>query len=104
MVVSPQLPEHSLELIATRGLQFDILYDQNLSLADTFGLSFEFSDELAALYKSFGLDVPAANGTDDWRLPMPARYMIDEEGLILDSEVHPDYTQRPEPSEILKLL
>ncbi len=103
-MISPQLPRHSLELIEGHGLGFDILYDQNLSLSDTFGLTFTLSEALAALYLSFGIDLPEANGTDDWRLPMPARYVMNEEGLILHAEVNPDYTRRPEPAEILKLL
>lgn len=104
VVISPQLPSHSKKLIEEHGLQFEILHDKNLSLSDTLRLSFTFSDELSEVYKSFGLDVAAANGADEWRLPMPARYILDQDGLILDAEVNPDYAKRPEPSELLSLL
>jgi len=35
---------------------------------------------------------------------MPARYVIDKEGIIGASDVNADYTIRPEPSETVKQL
>ena len=35
---------------------------------------------------------------------MPARYMIDKEGIIRAGDVNADYTIRPEPSETVKTL
>ena len=35
---------------------------------------------------------------------MPARYVIDRGGVIAYAEVNPDYTQRPDPSELLPVL
>jgi hypothetical protein len=35
---------------------------------------------------------------------MPARYVIDQEGIIRAADVNADYTIRPEPSETLKVL
>ncbi len=35
---------------------------------------------------------------------MPARYIIDTDGTIAYSEVNPDYTRRPEPSDLFPVL
>jgi hypothetical protein len=35
-------------------------------------------------------DLPAFNGGTSWPLPMPARYVIGEDGTILYAEVNPD--------------
>jgi len=35
---------------------------------------------------------------------MPARYIIDRNGRIIDAAVSVDYTSRPEPEETLKKL
>ena len=35
---------------------------------------------------------------------MPARYIIDREGVIAYAEVNPDYTRRPDPQELLPAL
>jgi hypothetical protein len=36
-----------------------------------------------------------------YRLPMPARYAVDKQGIIRAADVNADYTIRPEPSETL---
>jgi hypothetical protein len=35
---------------------------------------------------------------------MPARYVIGRYGVIAYAEVNPDYTRRPEPSDIFPVL
>jgi hypothetical protein len=35
---------------------------------------------------------------------MPARYVIDKEGIIRAADVNADYTIRPEPAETLRQL
>ena len=50
------------------------------------------------------LNVPKHNGDDSWNLPMPARYIIDREGLVRYAEVSPDHTVRPEPEDTIAAL
>jgi peroxiredoxin len=40
----------------------------------------------------------------EYRLPMPAHYVIDKEGIIRAADVNADYTIRPEPSETVRQL
>jgi peroxiredoxin len=40
----------------------------------------------------------------EFRLPIPARYVIDKQGIIRAADVNADYTVRAEPSESLKVL
>ena len=35
---------------------------------------------------------------------MPARFVIGRDGIIRYAEVNPDYTRRPDPSELLPVL
>jgi len=103
-VISPQLPDFSEKLIVENELDFSILYDEHGKLADALNLSHGFSEELQTVYGGFGIDVGEANGTDTWKLPMPARFILDDSGIITHAEVNPDYTRRPEPSDIVSLL
>ena len=73
-------------------------------MAAQFGLRFAFEEDLREVYRSFGLDLVAANGDDSWTLPMPARYVIDTSGTIRWMSADPDYTRRPEPEETLEAL
>ena len=84
--MSPELPIHLQEV------------------SDQHGLVFTLPDDLQRAYAGFGLDLPVLNGDGQWRLPMPARYVVDREGTIRYARVHPDYTTRPEPEDTLEAL
>jgi hypothetical protein len=44
------------------------------------------------------------HGENAFRLPMPARYIVDQQSVIRSADVSPDYTIRPEPSETAATL
>ena len=56
------------------------------------------------LYKSFGSTLDRFHDESEYRLPMPARYVIDKNGVIRAADVNADYTIRPEPSETVQVL
>ena len=101
VAVSPQLPEHNRELIRTRHLTFEILTDRGNEVAAKFGLRFSLPDYLQKLYRTFPLDLEKFNGDASWTLPMPARFVIDRQGIIRMADSDPDYTTRPEPQDTL---
>ena len=102
--ISPQLPEFSRKLISQKNLTFELLSDPGNNVARAFGIAFSFPEDLRNLYLKFGLDIPKHNGDDSWTLPMPARYIIDQNSIIRYAEVNPDYTVRPEPEHTIEAL
>lgn len=104
VAVSPQTAPNSRKAQRDNKLNFPILSDTSSAVAAAFGIRFALPDELIALYKSFGNDLPAINNDPSWVLPMPARFVIGTDGIIAYAEVNPDYTRRPDPSELLPVL
>jgi len=104
VAISPQTPPNSRKSQRDNKLGFPILSDAGSAVAAAFGIRFALSEELVALYKSFKNDLPTFNNDPAWVLPMPARYVIATDGTIAYSEVNPDYTHRPDPSELLPVL
>ena len=104
VAISPQLPEFSRKLIAQQNLSFDLLSDPGNRVAKSYGLVFSFPEDLKNLYLKFGIDIAKHNGDDSWTLPMPARLIIDQSGIIRYAEINPDYTERPEPEDTLTAL
>jgi peroxiredoxin len=104
VVLTPELERYTRALHKKLNLTFDILSDLHLKTAEQFGLVFTFPDYLRDLYKSFGSTLDRFNDEPEYRLPMPARYMIDKQGIIRAAEVNADYTIRSEPSETLRQL
>jgi peroxiredoxin len=105
VVLSPELPSFSAELVARHKLAFPILSDHGLAIAKAFGLAFTLPDDLKDVYLNvFKNDLAKRNGEPSWQLPMPARFVIDRGGVIRSAEVDPDYTVRPEPEETVAFL
>jgi peroxiredoxin len=104
VVISPELPQFSADMAAKQGLNFPILHDAGLLIARAFGLAAVFPDDLAAIYLSFGIDLPVRNGHPEWELPIPGRFVVDRGGIIRAADVDPDYTQRPEAEDTLAVV
>jgi peroxiredoxin len=104
VAISPQTAPNSRKSQRDNKLGFPILSDTKSAVADAFGIRFALPDDLVELYKSFKNDLPTVNNDPAWVLPMPARYVIGTDGIIAYSEVNPDYTRRPDPSELLPVL
>jgi peroxiredoxin len=104
VAISPQTPVNSRRSQRDNKLAFSILSDAKSEVADAFGIRFALPAYLADLYKSFGNDLTVVNDDSSWVLPMPARYIVAPDGTIAYSEINPDYTQRPDPSELYPIL
>ena len=104
VAISPQTAANSRKSQRDNQLGFPILSDTNSDVAHAFGIRFALPDYLVELYKSFKNDLPTLNNDPSWVLPMPARYVVGTDGIIAYAEVNPDYTRRPDPSELLPVL
>jgi peroxiredoxin len=104
IAISPQTAANSRKSVRQNKLSFPILSDVKGKVAQEFGLDFRLPEYLVELYKQLKNDLPAFNDDPSWTLPMPARYVIGQDGVILYSEVNPDYTHRPEPDDMIPVL
>jgi peroxiredoxin len=104
VVLTPELERYTRALHRKMSLTFDILTDLHLKTAEQFRLVFTLPDYLRDLYKSFGSTLDRFHDEPEYRLPIPARYVIDREGIIRYADVNADYTIRPEPSETVRQL
>jgi peroxiredoxin len=104
VAISPQTAPNSRRSVRQNNLSFPILSDVKGKVGAAFGLRFDLPDYLVELYKQLKNDLPTFNDDPSWTLPMPARYVIGQNGVILYSEVNPDYTRRPEPEDMIPVL
>jgi peroxiredoxin len=104
VVLTPELERYTRSLHKKLNLTFDMLTDLHLKTAEQFRLVFTLPDYLRDLYKSFGNALDRFHDEPGYRLPMPARYVVDTQGIIRAADVDAGYTIRPEPSETLRKL
>jgi peroxiredoxin len=104
VAISPQTAPNSRKSTLDNNVTFPILSDEKGKVGEAFGLKFKLPDDLVELYKNFKNDLPNFNDDPEWTLPMPARYLLGQDGTIVYAEVNPDYSQRPDPEELLPAL
>lgn len=104
MAISPQRPEFLRQTIDKHKLTFDLLSDAGNAVAAQFGVKFTVSDDVKKIYQGFGIDLEKVNADGSWTLPMPARFIVDRDGVIRYTQADPDYTMRPEPEDAVAVL
>jgi peroxiredoxin len=102
--VSPQTEKQAFFMHNQHRLAFPLLVDSHNQLARQFGLVYRVPEEQQALYSRTFVNLPFANGDPSWELPIPATFVIDRDGTILFGSANEDYTDRPEPFEILSAV
>jgi peroxiredoxin len=104
VALTPELQRYTPSVHKRLKLTFDILTDLHLETTEQFRLLSVLPDYLRELYKSFGNELDRFHDEPKYRLPIPARYVIDTSGIIRAADVNADYTTRPEPSDAVKCL
>jgi peroxiredoxin len=102
--ISPQTVQQSFFMRDQHKLRFPLLSDAGNKVARQFGLTYRVPEEQKAIYQRAFVNLPFVNGDDSWELPIPATYIIDRDGTVLYATANEDYTERPEPNDIVRFL
>lgn len=101
VAISPQTVKQSFFMHDQHKLRFPLLADAGNKVARQFGLTYRVPPPQEAVYRRAFVNLPFTNGDDSWELPIPATYILDRDGKVLYMSANEDYTERPEPSDIL---
>ena len=101
VAISPQTPDHSLSTMEKKELTFTVLSDVGNTVARQYKVVFALAEQFHTLYTSVGADLPTFDGDQSWELPMPATFIIAQDGTIRLAFVHEDHTRRLEPAALL---
>ncbi|WP_083249303.1 peroxiredoxin-like family protein [Bacillus solimangrovi] len=104
IAISPQTPDNSLTIQEKHNLSYHVLSDTKGLTAAKYNILFDVPNDVKDVYENIGLDLADYNGPNNWMLPVPSTFMIDETGTIRFSYVNPNYMERLEPDELLEAL
>lgn len=106
VAVSPQLPDGSLSTAEQNALEFPVLSDVGLGLAHRAGVVWDIPDYAMEWHqKFFGMDLEANNGTgNSSQLPVPATFVIGQDGRVLWRFVEANYWERANPEDVVAAL
>lgn len=79
VALSPQREPFLRQMAEKNHLGFELLRDEGNVVARKFGLVFQLPPDLREVYLGFGTDLARFNGDDSWTLPMPGRFVIDQQ-------------------------
>jgi peroxiredoxin len=104
VAISPQTVRQSFFMHDQHELRFPLLSDSGNEVARQFGLTYRVNEEQQSVYRRAFVNLPFANGDESWELPIPATFILERDGTVLYASANEDYTERPEPADILQAL
>ena len=104
VAISPQRPDGSLSMQQKHQLTFEVLSDPGNQIAGQLGILTGPTDDARQAQASLGLIIGEHNADGTDTTPMPAVVVLDAEGTIRWIDVHPHYTSRTEPGQILQAM
>jgi peroxiredoxin len=104
IAISPQRPEGSMKMQERNKLSFTVVSDPANKIAAQLGILTAPTETAVAAQAKLRLNLTNVNADGTSALPMPTVVVVDAEGIIRWIDVHPNYTTRSEPSEILAVV
>ncbi|WP_104167866.1 peroxiredoxin-like family protein [Arthrobacter sp. SX1312] len=104
IAVSPQHPEITRKMAHERGLYVSLYSDAGNTLASQLGIVTSPSPESTLARIALGIDVAGSNLDRSLTIPFPTVIVADATGTIRFIDVHVDYTNRTETSDIIDAL
>ena len=104
VAISPQKPDGSLTMQQKHSLAFAVVSDPGNTIAGRLGILTRPSPEARAAQLQLGLDLTGVNADGTVTLPMPATVIFDAGRTVRWIDVHPDYSTRTEPRQVIDAL
>lgn len=104
VVVTGETGEGASAIQYMIGPRATLLCDVDHGAALACGLAFPVGEDVKRRYLAIGLDLAAIYGSDGGFLPIPATFVVGEDGIIRYAHIDPDFRLRPEPLDIVAFL
>jgi len=99
--IMPDRAQYTADYVREGDLPFSVLSDIDLGYSMSLGLMFWVGNEVERLYKSIGFDLDQYQGNDGYFLPMAAKFIVGQDGLVKERQVNLEFRQRMEPAAII---
>jgi peroxiredoxin len=104
VAISPEKGRYGTELKSYAKAPFPVLADINSGYALELNLLFWVGDEKRKAMEAGGFDIAPYQGNETWMLPIPATFIIGQDGIVKARYIDPDYRRRMDLDELLAAL
>jgi peroxiredoxin len=96
-------PDANARIVSDYALDFPLVDDVGGRAAEAFGIR-RSASELARIENEFGPEMLALKESEPWMLPMQARFVIGNDGVVAHSEVIFNYGERSDANGLIPVL
>ena len=104
LAITPENAENVKKTIEKTKASFPVLEDEGLTIMKLYKVNFAVDENTITKYKGYGIYFDKANGSNGANLPVPATYIIGQNGKIKYVFFNTDYRKRASVQEILNNL
>lgn len=105
LAVTPEKPSSALEMIANTGATFTVIPDPTEEIMISYDVAFNVTEEYQQkIRNALEADIASNNDKQDAILPVPATFIIDQDGIIVYRQFNLDYHIRATVKDILEHL
>jgi peroxiredoxin len=101
VAMSAELQQYTRKLKAEAGGSFPFLTDVGAGYALSLNLAIWVDEQMSQMIEGAGWDAPLYQGGTGWILPIPAVFVVRQDGTIAARHVDPDYRRRMELDDLL---
>lgn len=104
VAIVPEREHFAASLKADAGLRYPVLSDMDNGYALSINLAIWVGAELRDLMANSGRDLPSYQGNEAWILPIPATFVVAQNGRVVARFIDPDYRKRMAVEDLLSAL
>lgn len=104
VAIVPDRQPFAAEMKQDGGVAFPILTDMDNGYAMSLNLAIWVGAEMMEFMASIGRDLPEYQGNDAWMLPIPATFVVGQDGRVKARFADPDYRTRASVEQLITAL
>jgi peroxiredoxin len=104
VAIMPERQKFAAEFKAEAQSPFPVLTDVDNGYALSLNLAIWVGPDLERLLLSYGRSLPDYQGNDAWTLPIPAIFVVGQDGRVTARFVDPDFRQRMSVKDLIKAI
>ena len=94
ITIVPERRKFAARLREETQAPFPVLTDMDNGYALSLNLAVWVGAEMATMMENIGLNLPEYQGNAAWVLPIPATFVVGQDGMIVARSIEPDYRRR----------
>jgi peroxiredoxin len=104
VAITPDRATYALMLKELSGARFPVLTDLDNGYALSLNLAIWLDSEMQGFMREAGRDLPKFQGNRSWMVPVPATFVVRQNGIIAARYLDPDYRQRMSIEDLIDAL